>query len=77
MDWKGQSMADLLYVAIVAIMSGIGFVWGWWVMDFWTCLNGVGAGVAIAMVAVVPDWGVFNKNPIAWQPKLPAEMEEE
>jgi hypothetical protein len=42
-------------------------------MDFRMCLNGVAAGVAIAMVAVVPDWGVFNKNPISWQPALPEE----
>jgi len=33
-----------------------------------SCLQVYGGGVAVAMLACVPDWPYFNKHPESWLP---------
>ncbi|CAM9615402.1 unnamed protein product, partial [Ectocarpus sp. 13 AM-2016] len=70
-DFKGQLLAENLYFYIVILLGAVGWVVGFVMGDFMYTLAGWGAGMALSMILVVPDWPMFNRNPTKWLDRLP------
>jgi signal peptidase complex subunit 1 len=70
-DYKGQEFSENLYQAIVLTASAIAFAYGWYHESFLHVFYGWAAGSAIACVLCIPDWGIFNRNPVKWLSHVP------
>mmetsp|Transcript_13985 Transcript_13985/g.48739 ORF Transcript_13985/g.48739 Transcript_13985/m.48739 type:complete len:88 (+) Transcript_13985:219-482(+) len=65
-DFKGQLLAEQVYQAIIVAFSLAGFAVGFVAQSFLYTLYGVAAGVVLAAIATIPDYPVYNKNPVQW-----------
>lgn len=61
-------MADALIMYIVTAFAVIAFLAGYLRQDFSSMMTIFGSGVAVAFVVSVPDWTIYNKNPLEWLP---------
>ncbi len=68
MDFRGQRLAETLGMYLVVASAVIAFLVGYWQQDFSAMMKLFGGGVAVAFVVSVPDWPVYNKNPVRWLP---------
>lgn len=66
MDFIGQKNAEQLLTAIVLLFAACGFLAGYALQDFSLMVKINGAGLALALLAVLPDWPVYNRNPWTW-----------
>jgi len=67
-DFKGQSMAEFLATALLAIVGAISFIVGYLNQDIKRALViGLG-GTALTFLLVVPPWPFFNSHPVRWLP---------
>lgn len=67
MDFKGQKLSERLSQIIVTICAFVAFIAGYAVQDFSLMMRIFGSGVAVAFVATVLDWPIYNKDPVAWR----------
>mmetsp|Transcript_13718 Transcript_13718/g.15627 ORF Transcript_13718/g.15627 Transcript_13718/m.15627 type:complete len:87 (-) Transcript_13718:338-598(-) len=65
-DFKGQKLCETIYQRVLLFFSLIGFLIGFLFEDFGYTVKILGFGLAIATVLCVPDWGMYNQNPIDW-----------
>ncbi|KAK9842553.1 hypothetical protein WJX81_005794 [Elliptochloris bilobata] len=68
MDFKGQKLAEQLCLYIILAAGALAFATGWYQGSFAAMMKVYGGGVAVAMLACVPDWPYFNKQPQSWLP---------
>lgn len=68
MDFKGQKLSETVCVWIVTVAAVLAFLYGYARQDFQAMMLVFGGGCTAAFVATVPDWPVYNKNPITWLP---------
>jgi signal peptidase complex subunit 1 len=68
MDFKGQKLSETACVWIVTVAAVLAFLYGYVRQDFQAMMVLFGGGCTAAFVATVPDWPVYNKNPITWLP---------
>ena len=73
MDWTGQKHAEWLYQLIICLFSTLGFGYAYAQQDFTHCFHAWLVGLAIASAVAIPNWGVFNRNPITFLDELPEE----
>ena len=74
-DYKGQEFAERIYQVIIVVTSLIGFVWGYTKEDFKYAFYVWAIGLFASIVICTPDWPMFNKNPIKWQPSVIEKLE--
>ncbi len=77
MDFVGQALAERMYQVIIVLFSTIGFFIGWYYQDFGITFKVWAGGVTLAVLAAVPDWPFFNRNPVKWRESLAPESEGE
>lgn len=68
MDLKGQKLAETSCLWIVTAAAVLAFLWGYLRQDFQAMVTLFGGGCALAFVACVPDWPLYNRHPIKWLP---------
>lgn len=70
MDYQGQKAAELLLTRVMIAFAAAGFLIGYVLSNFAVmCYINV-AGLAVALLLVVPDWPFLNKQPLQWLPPL-------
>lgn len=67
MDFKGQQLSERLGQGLVMVFAILGFLIGYIQQDFGMMMKIFGIGVAIAFVATVFDWPIYNKNPVVYR----------
>jgi signal peptidase complex subunit 1 len=70
MDFEGQKQAELLIYRLLILFAAAGFVGGYATGRFDVMVYVNAAGLAITLLAVVPDWPWFNRHPLKWLPAL-------
>lgn len=70
MDYQGQKLAELWISRILIAFAAAGFLAGYVASNFMLMVYINVAGLAVALLAVVPDWPFFNKHPLQWLPPL-------
>ncbi|BDA42930.1 probable signal peptidase complex subunit 1 [Coccomyxa sp. Obi] len=76
MDFQGQKLAEQLCLYIICAAGAVAFALGWAEGSFALMMKVYGSGVAVAMVACVPDWPWFNRHPLKWLPSAPEQSEQ-
>ncbi|TGZ85069.1 microsomal signal peptidase 12 kDa subunit [Ascodesmis nigricans] len=75
-DFEGQKRAEQLCNVLLVLTGVIAYVVGFVLQDLtYTVYIGLG-GTALTMLAVVPPWPAFKKNPVTWLPAGTTEVEE-
>jgi signal peptidase complex subunit 1 len=70
MDFQGQKQAEQLIYQLLVAFAAAGFLAGYATGSFDVMVYVNAAGLALTMLAVVPDWPWFNRNPLSWLPPL-------
>lgn len=70
MDFQGQKLAENLLVKITIVFAVIGFIAGYAISDFSLMVKINGVGLALTLLAVLPPWPWYSKNPLPWLPAL-------
>jgi len=68
MDYQGQELCEQLYQIIIALSGVIGFSWGYIQQTFWLTFLWCAGGFVVASLVCVPDWPMYRRHPLAWQP---------
>ena len=76
MDYKGQQLAELLFYWIIIAFGAVGWVIGYIHQDFFIVFQVWLVGVSISVVLCVPDWPIYNRNPIKWLDAIPDRRQE-
>jgi signal peptidase complex subunit 1 len=66
MDYQGQKAAELLLTRVLIAFAAAGFLIGYMLSNFALMCYINLAGVAVALLLVVPDWPYLNKQPLQW-----------
>ena len=67
MDFKGQKLAEQICFLLILVSGGVGFFCGFLLQSFRLMMQIYSAGVVVALVATVPDWPWYNRNPLKWR----------
>lgn len=70
MDFEGQKLAEALLYRLLVLFAAIGFLAGYAAGSFQLMVLINAAGLALTLLAVVPNWPFFNRNPLNWLPPL-------
>ncbi|CAM9555942.1 unnamed protein product, partial [Phaeothamnion confervicola] len=70
-DYKGQQLCEQIYYYLIIVAGAIAWVAGYYYQDFAITFYGWAAGVGVSLVLCVPDWSMYNRNPVDWLPHLP------
>jgi signal peptidase complex subunit 1 len=70
MDYAGQKLAEQLLTRMLLAFAFFSFVVGYWKGSFVLMAQINGVGLALTLLAVVPDWPWFNKHPVTWLPPV-------
>ncbi|XXQ36099.1 Signal peptidase complex subunit 1 [Plasmodiophora brassicae] len=68
MDWQGQNLCDRVAMVIIYAFATVGFVIGFITQQLSHSIYSILAGTAIACLACLPDWPIYNRNPLPFQP---------
>ncbi|TMW57447.1 hypothetical protein Poli38472_003372 [Pythium oligandrum] len=69
-DYKGQVLAERLLLACYVVLCTPAWIYGYFQQDFNYPLYAWAAATGIAAVLVLPNWGIYNRNPIKWIPSV-------
>lgn len=76
MDFQGQKLAEQLLLWLIIGFAAAGFLAGYLAQDFQLMVKLEGVGLVVSLLAVLPDWPLYNRNPTTWlAPLFPAEHE--
>jgi len=50
------------------VMKVVGVILGYFVQSFQVTLISIVAGLLVATLACLPDWPIYNRHPLKWQP---------
>jgi signal peptidase complex subunit 1 len=67
-DFEGQRLAQLINYAFLSTFGVFSFLTGFFTANVYNALWVGLAGAVITMLAVVPPWPFYNKNPVQWLP---------
>ena len=70
-DYLGQNLSENLYQAIVLSTSAVAWLYGYYEDRFLYTFYGWLAGATLATLLCVPDWGIYNRNPVKWLSSVP------
>lgn len=69
MDLQGQRNAEWLYLILLLGGAVPAFLGGWFTGSMKLMFIIYAAFSAVAVLAVVPDWPIYNRHPLKWLPK--------
>ena len=72
MDYKGQALSEKLFYYILISVSSIGWVYGYFAQSFLVTFYVWAGALAFCIVLCVPDWPIYNRNPVKWLDEIPA-----
>lgn len=67
-DFEGQRLSELLANLLLIVSGALSFVVGYFLQDIKLAVYVGLGGTALAFLAVVPPWPIYNKNPVKWLP---------
>ncbi|KAJ1452516.1 signal peptidase 12 kDa subunit, partial [Pelagophyceae sp. CCMP2097] len=70
-DYKGQQLAEMLYMTIIVIIGCMAWVYVYPRRSFKLTFYGWAFGLVFCMILCVPDWPIFNRNPVNWLKEIP------
>jgi signal peptidase complex subunit 1 len=68
MDIRGQARAEFYYQILMIISALIGLCLGYARQDFMVTVHVFVLGFFAALLVSLPDWPMYNRHPIQWQP---------
>ncbi|XP_039766349.1 signal peptidase complex subunit 1-like isoform X1 [Ornithorhynchus anatinus] len=68
MDYKGQELAEQIFMGIIQISAVIGFILGYWVEDFGWTISIFLSGLLISCMMTIPPWPMYRQHPLKWLP---------
>jgi len=68
MDFEGQKLAERLFQVIVVAFGIVGWLYGYYVQDFFMTVLTLGAGFVLACLITLPAWPIYRRSPLKWQP---------
>ncbi|DBA04173.1 TPA: hypothetical protein N0F65_004281 [Lagenidium giganteum] len=69
-DYKGQALAEKYLLLCFAIICTPAWIYGYLQQDFTYPLHAWMGATVLAVLTVVPNWGIYNRNPIRWRASL-------
>lgn len=66
MDYKGQRLSEYIYSIITILFGIIAWIIGYVKGNFTFAFYGWCMGLALALVLCIPDWPMYNRNPVMW-----------
>ncbi|KAJ3293853.1 hypothetical protein HK104_004151 [Borealophlyctis nickersoniae] len=69
-DFAGQQKAEQLLHAILSVSAALAFIFGFVLQDLRVTLGGLAVGVLGAAIVCIPPWGMYQKDPVKWLPKI-------
>mmetsp|Transcript_28066 Transcript_28066/g.26928 ORF Transcript_28066/g.26928 Transcript_28066/m.26928 type:complete len:103 (-) Transcript_28066:90-398(-) len=66
MDYRGQKLSENIYYILTILFGAIAWIVGYSQGDFQLTFYGWLAGLIISLVLCIPDWPMFNRNPVTW-----------
>ena len=67
MDFKGQKQSEKLSQRMLIAFALVSFLVGYIKGNFGLMMSLYGLGFLVTFVATVPNWPIFNKNPVQWK----------
>jgi len=67
-DFEGQRLATLVNYAFLSTSGVISFLVGYATANVYNALWTGLAGAVVTVLAVVPPWPMYNRNPVQWLP---------
>ncbi|KAJ1913903.1 hypothetical protein H4219_005010 [Mycoemilia scoparia] len=67
-DLKGQQLAEKIYTFTLFISGALSILVSIYFNEIMYSFYGLGIGLAVSWVLVIPPWPCFNKNPLNWLP---------
>ncbi|PWN97889.1 SPC12-domain-containing protein [Tilletiopsis washingtonensis] len=75
---QGQRLADRINQETLVLAAVLAFIAGWALDSQKVLMLVYGAGVALALVACVPPWEMYNRHPTRWlEPRESAESKKD
>ncbi|KAK3881673.1 hypothetical protein Pcinc_013893 [Petrolisthes cinctipes] len=68
MDFEGQKLAERLFQIIVVAFGAVGWLYGYYVQDFFMTVLTLGAGFVLASLVTLPPWPIYRRYPLKWAP---------
>ncbi len=66
MDFKGQELSEWYYQVIAVLFAVIAFAAGYFYESFYIAFQIWAIGVLVGCLVSVPDWPIYNRNPLRW-----------
>ena len=67
MDFKGQKKSEKLSQRMLVAFAVVAFLVGYAKSNFGLMMSLYGLGLLVTFLVTVPNWPLFNKNPIQWK----------
>ncbi|KAF4042240.1 Microsomal signal peptidase 12 kDa subunit (SPC12) [Phytophthora infestans] len=67
-DYKGQAHAEILLVVCFVVICTPAWVYGYVQQDFSYPLQAWAAATVLSALLILPNWPIYNRNPIKWLP---------
>jgi len=67
-DFQGQQLATKINYILLTLTGILSFLAGAITSNVYNCVYVGLAGCVVTMLAVVPPWPIYNKNPVQWLP---------
>ncbi|CAI5700900.1 hypothetical protein KXD40_005814 [Peronospora effusa] len=69
-DYKGQARAETLLMVCFVVICTPAWIYGYFQQDFTYPFQAWMAATVLGALLVLPDWAIYNRNPIKWQPSF-------
>ncbi|XP_006356072.1 probable signal peptidase complex subunit 1 [Solanum tuberosum] len=66
MDWQGQKLVEQLMQILLVSFAVVAFLTGYMLGSFRTMLLTYAGGVVFTALLTIPNWPVYNRNPLNW-----------
>merc|ERR1712119_182801 len=66
MDFEGQKLAERLFQIIVVTFGAVGWLYGYYVQDFFMTVLTLGAGFVLGCLVTLPPWPIYRRYPLKW-----------
>ncbi|ETN24249.1 hypothetical protein PPTG_00657 [Phytophthora nicotianae INRA-310] len=67
-DYKGQARAETLLVVCFVVICTPAWIYGYFQQDFSYPFQAWVAATVLSALLVLPNWPIYNRNPIKWLP---------
>ena len=68
--------SEYLYYFLTIFFGAVAWFVGYYYGDFYMTVQGWSVGLVLSVVLCIPDWPMYNRNPVQWAEKEEEEEEE-